>query len=100
MTLGNKKTVFKNNSYKKHILLVFRDRGQRGVLEDRVSSLRQKFPTIKVKTIEIEKDWRRPIRHRILKLPTVILLKDGMEVDRIEDDDKTLLEILFRKATM
>lgn len=90
----------KPNIYKKHVLLVFRDRDRRGMLDERLGSLRHRFPTIKVKTIEIEKDWRRPIRHKIAKLPTVILLKDGAEVDRVEDDDKTLLEILFRKANL
>ena len=90
----------KKNIYKKHVLLVFRDRGRRGVLDERLGSLKHRFPTIKVKTIEMERDWRRPIRHKIAKLPTVILLKDGAEVDRVEDDDRTLLEILFRKATL
>jgi len=87
------------NIYKKHVLLVFWDRNNKSELQGRLGSLKIRFPTIKVKVIELEKDWRRPIQHKVAQLPTVILLKDGIEVDRIEDSDNTLLELLFRKAT-
>jgi len=85
--------------YKKHVLLVFWDKNNRKDLQGKLGSLKIRFPTIKVKVIEFEKDWRRPIQHKISQLPTVILLKDGIEVDRIEDNDNTILELLFRKAT-
>ena len=88
------------DTYKKHVLLVFWDKDQKDSLKGKLGSLKVRFPTIKVKIIEMGRDWRRPIRHKIARLPTVLLLKDGMEVDRVEDNDKTLLEMLFRKATM
>lgn len=65
-----------------------------------MSPLRMRFPTIKVKIVEVSRDWKKPIRHKIAKLPTVLLLKDGLEVDRVEDNDNALLEMLFRKAMM
>jgi len=52
-----------------------------------------------VKTINVKKDPSKPGRHHVAKFPTVLLLKDGREVDRLSDErGSSLLEQLFRKA--
>ena len=63
-----------------------------------ISSIKFKYPKIRVRTINAGKDPSSLKKHSIKKLPTVVLLKNGREIDRIEDMNRTLIEDLFRKA--
>jgi len=88
--------------FKKHVILLFwsGDDPQSEGTKDNVRRLSFRYPSVKVKVIDVKKDPTRPLKHNVTSFPTVVLLKDGREVDRLagEKDGATLLEQLFRKA--
>jgi len=86
---------------KKHvIILYFSDKDPKSnQIKSDLRSISIRYPSVVVKAIDIEKDPLKPSRHKILSAPTVILLKDGREVERMSGDGgKLLLEHMFRKA--
>lgn len=86
--------------FKKHVIILYwsPDDAKAEKAKAGVKKLSFKYPNISVKVINIKKDPLKPLRHKILSSPTVLLLKDGREIDRMEGDSDTLLEHLFRKA--
>jgi thioredoxin-like negative regulator of GroEL len=88
--------------FKKHVIVLFwspeneASKDTKGV----VSKLTSKYPSVKVKLVNIKKDATKPERHKVTNLPTVLLLREGREVDRLESGNgsATFLEQLFRKA--
>jgi len=87
--------------YRKHVIILYwspEDKdGER--VKTIFKRLSFKYPTVSIKTVNIKKDPLKPQRHKVLASPTIILLKDGREVERLTDKDGTvLLEHLFRKA--
>lgn len=89
--------------FKKHVIVLFWEPGDAGdALKESVQKLSFKYPSVKVKVINVRKDPTRPARHRIDTFPTVLLLKNGREVDRLSQrkTSPTLLEQLFRKANV
>lgn len=83
-------------SFRKHVVVVFWS--SKHSEKPSFGSLRFKYPEIKVRTVDISKDPSSTKKHSIRSLPTVMLLKNGREVDRLERVNKTLVEDLFRKA--
>ena len=87
-------------SFKKHVILLFWQPNQNvGSIESNVRKLATRYPSVKVRVVNVKKNPELPMKHRVMRLPTVILLKDGREVDRLEGPSNTLLESLFRQAT-
>ena len=87
--------------FKKHVIVLFWSPGteRSAYLQKRFKKMSHKYPTVAVKVINVRKDPTIPEKHKVLSLPTVLLLKDGREVDRIDlDNEMSLLDILFRKA--
>ena len=89
--------------FKKHIIVLYWAPKEGG--EDLKASIKRlsiKYPSVKVKVVNVVKDPTKPAKHRITEFPTVLLLKDGREVDRLADKktSATLLEQLFRKASI
>ena len=88
--------------FKKHVIILYwspkDDNGESARKSLSKTSLR--YPSVKVKMVNIEKDPTKPIKHNVRSFPTVLLLKDGREVDRIGNlsNNMTMLEQLFRKA--
>jgi thiol-disulfide isomerase/thioredoxin len=87
-------------SFKKHVIVLYwSPEDKHGeASKDRFKKVSFKYPHVSVKVINIKKDPLKPLRHKILASPTVLLLKDGREVDRMNFESETLLEHLFRKA--
>ena len=88
--------------FKKHVIVLYWSPDESGgdSLKQGVSKLSVRYPSVKVKVINIKKDPLKPMKHDVKRFPTVLLLKEGREVDRLEDKagNMTLLEQLFRKA--
>jgi thioredoxin-like negative regulator of GroEL len=87
--------------YKKHVIILYWSPDDKdGVkVRDSFNKLSIRYPTVAVKTVNINKDPLKPARHKVLASPTIILLKDGREVERVTSKDGILLlEYLFRKA--
>jgi hypothetical protein len=87
--------------YKKHVIIFYFDADHdkstplRGVFK----KLSLKYPSVAVKLVNIKRDPLKPLRHKVLSTPTILLLKDGREVDRLSAEDGAgLVEQLFRKA--
>jgi len=87
-------------SFKKHIIMLFWDPSSDGKTAiDSVKKLSFKYPTVKVKIVNVMKDPTKPAKHAVREFPTVLLLKDGREAGRVESKvSPMLLEQLFRKA--
>lgn len=88
--------------FKKHVIVLFwKEDDPKGVrAKETISKMSKRYPSVAVKTINVKRDPTKPLRHNIHSLPTILLLKEGREVDRIlAEDGTTLLEKLFRKAT-
>jgi thioredoxin-like negative regulator of GroEL len=87
-------------TFKKHVIVLFwepKDPAER--MKDSVHKLSIRYPSVKVKVVNVKKFPTLPMKHKVSRIPTVILLKDGREVDRLEDSSgTTLLENLFRRA--
>ena len=89
--------------FKKHVIVLFWEPKEEGnSFKDSVMRVASKYPSVKVKVINVSKDPTKPARHRIDTFPTVLLLKNGREVDRLSHtkSSPTLLEQLFRKANV
>ena len=90
-------------SFKKHVIVLFWEPGEASTDKDAavdvVKKLSFKYPSVKVKIVNVLKDPAKPTKHKVREFPTVLLLKDGREVDRVAvKSSTTLLEQLFRKA--
>ena len=85
-------------SFKRHVIVFYWSNDHQDV-KKMVSNARMRHPTVKVKSINGLKGGG-VTSHEVTKFPTILLLKDGREVDRITGKpSKTLLEKLFRVAT-
>lgn len=86
--------------FKKHAIIVFWDPDGGEMTKEAVSRVSSKFPTVKMRIINVKKDTETPIKHKVASAPTVLLLKDGREVERINGREISpfLIENLFRKA--
>lgn len=87
--------------FKKHVLVLYWSsdgtEGTRAKEDFRKISI--KHPSVAIKTIDVKRDPTQPTKHKIFSLPTVLLLKDGREIDRLDlNKESGLLEHLFRKA--
>lgn len=92
---------FEKNSMaaKKHTLVFYFEPSRKDIVE-MVAKLRLKNPTVKIKLVNGEKSKSKMEAHKITKLPTLLLLKNGREVDRLVEKNfsQTLLDQFFRKA--
>lgn len=89
--------------FKKHTLILFwsPEDTRAEVIQKLFKDLSKRYPSVATKLINAKKDATKTLRHNIHELPTVVLLKDGREVERIDAKSSTiLLERLFRKALM
>jgi len=87
--------------FKKHVLvLYFSSEDPKGTNAKNVFQKASiKHPSVAIKTVDAGKNPTLPMKHKIMDLPTVILLKDGREVERLNlDKDGALLEHMFRRA--
>lgn len=88
--------------FKKHVIVLYWSPGdpEGERTKDSVRKLSLKYPSVAIKTVNVSKDPSKPLGHHVHSLPTVLLLKDGREVERVLGSDGiTLLEKLFKKAT-
>lgn len=90
-------------SFKKHVIVLYWQPSAEGkTLDAAVTAVKRlsfKYPSVKVKIVNVLKDPAKPTKHGVREFPTVLLLKDGREVDRVAaKTSPTLLEQLFRKA--
>lgn len=87
--------------FKKHVIVLYwspDNHNSPSVLRG-VKSLSIRHPSVSVKIVDLSKAPLDAKAHNILTAPTVVLLRDGREVDRISDGDgMTFLESMFRKA--
>lgn len=65
---------------------------------DKVQRISFKYPSVKVKLIDISKQPLMSSKHNVKEFPSVLLLKSGKEVDRVTNGSTTMIEQLFRKA--
>ena len=88
-------------SFKKHLVVLFWKPDDKHSMIKEVKMLSFRYPTVKVKMINAIKDPTKPAKHHVREFPTVLLLKDGREVDRVSNRaSPMLLEQLFRKANV
>ena len=64
-------------------------------LEPRIKQMEEEFPSVSFKTIDVDNDPAMAKKYQIRTLPTVILLRDGREITRV--NGSTLITPL-RKA--
>lgn len=95
----NQKTA-QATTFKKHVVVLFWEpKKEADAAKDAVQKLSVRYPSVKVKVVNVKKYPTLPMRHKVSRVPTIILLKDGREVDRLEEGaGSTLLEQLFRRA--
>lgn len=89
--------------FKKHVIVLYwsSDDNKGEDARKHLQKLSIKHPSVAVKIIDIKKDPSSPTKHKVLDLPTVLLLKDGREIDRLNmSKESSLLEHLFRKASI
>jgi hypothetical protein len=87
--------------FKKHVIMLFWDssEGASETARGNVRRLSKKYPSVKVRLVEVRRDPQKPQKHNVTRFPTIVLLKSGREVERLAGEDGvTLLEQLFRKA--
>lgn len=88
--------------FKKHVIMLFWDSGESEseAARGNVRRLSRRYPSVKVRLVEVKRDPLKPQKHRVTTFPTIVLLKNGREVERLAGgrDGATLLEQLFRKA--
>jgi len=87
--------------FKKHVLVLYwaPEDANSVAMKDKFRRVGLKFPSVRVKIVNAVKDPTKPTAHHVTKFPTVLLLRDGREIDRLSDDRGiSLLESLFRKA--
>lgn len=91
-----------NISFRKHVIVLFWEPQEAGADSSEavraIKKLSFKYPSVKVKIINVLKEPTRPAKHGVREFPTVLLLRDGREVGRVSKTSSTLLEHLFRKA--
>jgi thioredoxin-like negative regulator of GroEL len=87
-------------SFKKHVIMLFWEPDSSSSVIKEIKKLSFRYPTVKVKIINASKEPTKPLRLGVRDFPTVLLLKDGREVDRVSRTSPMLLEQLFRKATV
>lgn len=89
-------------SFKRHLIILFfsPEHKEGHSLLKEFNQCSCHYPSVKVKIINIKKNFLKPQRHSIEIFPTILLLKNGREIDRLEDmaGSKTILEELFIKA--
>lgn len=99
---GFEKTGQTPIEFKKHTVLIFCDSKGRGgdYMRNYFKRIALKYPSVKIKIIDINKGSEKKEKHNINILPTVLLLKNGREADRVEglSGSTTILEQLFKKA--
>jgi len=89
--------------FKKHVIVLYWSSSDKKGEDAKKTfhNLSIRHPSVVVKTIDIKKDPTSPLKHKVLELPTVILLKDGREIERLNmGNESSLLEHLFRKASI
>lgn len=87
--------------FKKHVIVLYWEPGSEAstAMKSTLHRMALKYPTVLVKLVNVKKDPTKPAQHHVAKFPTVLLLREGREVDRLSDERGTsLLEQLFRKA--
>jgi len=88
-------------SFKKHVIMLFWEPDKHSGVVKEIKKLSFRYPTVRVKIINAVKDPTKPTKHHVREFPTVLLLKDGREVDRVSNKaSPMLLEQLFRKANV
>ena len=98
---GFQKTSNAPVQFKKHIIILFwsPEEDKSVIGKKHFKELSFRYPTVKVKMVNMKKAPSTPTKHKVYKAPTVLLLKDGKEIDRLSSmDNRTLMEQLFRKA--
>lgn len=87
---------------KRHVIVLCWDESNRDVKQP-VNRVRLRHPTVQVKLVDGAKAPGLLKAHKVASLPTVLLLRNGHEVDRVTGSrgavSTTLLEDLFRKAS-
>lgn len=83
--------------FKRHTVLLY-VKGDGDGVRQKLKRLSQRYPSVQVKIIDGEKEAAKAARHNVRHFPTVLLLKDGREVDRASSADTALLTEFFRKA--
>jgi thioredoxin-like negative regulator of GroEL len=95
---GFEDKIASQSSTKRHAIVLYWSSEFRDV-KDNLDKTRVRHPTIKVKTVKISGEPVSVKAHKISVLPTIILLKNGQEVDRISGRlSRSLLDQFFRKA--
>jgi thioredoxin-like negative regulator of GroEL len=87
--------------FKKHVIVLYwsPDNHNSPTVLKGVKNLSVRHPSVSVKIVDLSKTPLDAKAHNILTAPTVVLLRDGREVDRVSGGESTaLLEGLFRKA--
>lgn len=85
--------------FKRHAILLYcKGEGDDGGVRAALKRLSKHYPSVKVKIINADKEAGKAARHNVRHFPTVLLLKDGREVDRASSADTALLTEFFRKA--
>lgn len=87
--------------FKKYVIVLYWDskEEEEGQSKDKFRKLSLKYPTVAVKVVNVRKDPLKPIKHNVHSTPTILLLKDGREVERVSPKDgSTMVEQMFRKA--
>lgn len=87
--------------FKKHVIILYwsSSDADSNLFRNGIKTQSIRHPSVSVKTVELSKDPTKATKHGIVSTPTVILLRDGREVDRIsKGDGPGLLSMLFRKA--
>ena len=84
---------------KKHVIVLYWSPDFPDV-KSRFDRTRMRYPTVKVKVIKTDSFRGISPTHNIKTLPTILVLKNGKEVDRVTGSapSMTLLDQLFKKA--
>ena len=63
------------------------------IIKNYVDSIPDRFQT-KITPIDVDTDYGETmsVKHKVQKLPTLVLLKEGKEVFRLEQPDEALIE--------
>lgn len=97
---GFEKSKQKPGSLKKHVIVLYWSK-ENDASKKTLDRMRIRHPSVKVKIINGDGDPSKLIAHNIAKLPTMILLRNGREVERITGGETTRESIIgpfFRKA--
>ena len=95
------KSKLSKTNFKKHVIILYWSKGNEAA-KDAIGKMRFKHPTVKVKIVNAT-DLDRLKAHKVTELPTIILLKNGREVDRVagaQASSQSMLSHLFRRASV